>query len=148
MKFDWSNYLALAKNLLNQVNISLEERSNKSDSISETSLDEAKLRCAISRAYYSAFCIARNYLRDVEDDYRLNKWKEYKIPPHEYVINTFKESSNKDYKRIGRSLDGLREIRNKVDYEDSISLHVLPANTKIAVETAKQVIDLLKKLEQ
>ena len=50
MSFDWSNYLDLARELQRQGAI----HSSK----------EAELRSSISRAYYAAFCKARNYLRD------------------------------------------------------------------------------------
>lgn len=49
MSFDWSGYLDVAKELA---------------SVALTSANkEAKLRSAISRAYYAAFILARNYLR-------------------------------------------------------------------------------------
>lgn len=50
MSFDWSEYLNVAKELAGV----------------ETSAasQEAKLRAAITRAYYAAFIKARNHLRD------------------------------------------------------------------------------------
>jgi uncharacterized protein (UPF0332 family) len=50
-EFDWREYLNLAKFLLDL----------KSSGISK----EALYRCAVSRAYYSAFCWARNYAQDI-----------------------------------------------------------------------------------
>ena len=50
-EFDWREYLNLAKFLLDL----------KSSRISK----EALYRCAVSRAYYSAFCWERNYADDI-----------------------------------------------------------------------------------
>ena len=47
MSFDWSQYLNLAKELAGQATIPAEQ--------------EARLRDAISRSYYAAFILARNY---------------------------------------------------------------------------------------
>ena len=52
MTFDWSEYLKLAQELAGQT-------------VSPAN-EEAKLRSSVSRAYYAAFCKARNYLRDIE----------------------------------------------------------------------------------
>ena len=53
MNFDWSEYLNLAQEL-----------AGRPTSLSN---EEARLRSAISRAYYAAFCKARNHLRDNEN---------------------------------------------------------------------------------
>ena len=66
MKFDWEEYFNLAKELAGTT-------------------EEAKLRSAVSRAYYSAFCLARNYLRDIQQDPRLSRNKTYDINDHQYV---------------------------------------------------------------
>jgi len=61
--FDWSDYLELSRQLVGE---------------SGATIQEARQRCAISRAYYAAFCRARNYLVDhgatiteTVDDHRL-----------------------------------------------------------------------------
>lgn len=51
MPFDWKHYLELARELAQP-------------SASEPGQREAELWTAISRAYYAAFCHARNYSRD------------------------------------------------------------------------------------
>lgn len=69
MTFHWSEYLDLARELAQQPT------------------DEAKLRSAISRAYYAAFIKSRNFLQQREG---LN------IPTentHKYIINYFLTSS-------------------------------------------------------
>lgn len=74
MRFNWSDYFKLAQELVRQ---SLRSR-----------IKEAKLRSAISRAYYAAYIKARNHLRDKDG---------VTIPRrdvHQYVINFFSNSSN------------------------------------------------------
>ena len=103
MRFDWSEYLNLAQELA----------ATNSDSSDNR---EAKLRSAISRAYYSTFCLARNYLRDIEQDptlFRNNR----DINEHQYVANEFIDhpTKMKNMVKIGENLSRLRELRNKAD---------------------------------
>ncbi len=49
MSFEWSEYLNVAQELIEQAK--------------KASYQEAKVRAAISRAYYAAFGAARNHLR-------------------------------------------------------------------------------------
>ena len=102
MTFDWSEYFKLAQELAGRP-VSLAN-------------EEAKLRSSISRAYYAAFCKARNYLRDIEG---------HLIPSgadvHEYVRVEFKRSPDKLRKKIGWELDQLRIGRNRADYQDSVT---------------------------
>jgi uncharacterized protein (UPF0332 family) len=103
MKFDWSEYFNLAKEL------------------AETS-EEAKLRSAVSRAYYSAFCLARNYLRDIPQKPRLSRNKTYDINPHQDVAENFihHQSKSQTMIEIGQDLSRLRKMRNKADYQDTM----------------------------
>lgn len=102
MSFDWREFLNLAKELCGQ-------------QCAPASAD-AKLRTSISRAYYGAFCHARNYLRDVEG-LRVPEGPE----AHGFVIDAFTGKSDKALRRVGTRLDRLRVDRNKVDYEDEVS---------------------------
>ena len=108
MRFDWSEYLNLAQELA----------TTNSDSSANR---EAKLRSAISRAYYSTFCLARNYLRDIEKDPRLSR-KNRDINEHQYVAEEFiyHPTKMKNMVKIGENLSRLRELRNKADYEDTM----------------------------
>lgn len=56
MTFNWKEYLEIAKFLKN-INDSLSEKNAKFST-------EAAYRVAISRAYYAAFCYARNHAKD------------------------------------------------------------------------------------
>src|SRR4051794_32933829 len=101
MSFNWLEFLNLAEELAGNSNGS--------------SSQEAKLRSAISRAYYAAFITARNYLRDTEG-IRLPFNKDV----HIFVQNQFKYNSDKNRQKIGQWLGILRVTRNQADYDDVI----------------------------
>jgi uncharacterized protein (UPF0332 family) len=102
MMFDWSDYLDLAKELAGRM--------------ASHATEEAKLRSSVSRAYYAAFCKARNYLRDIEGR---------SIPStgdaHVFVRDEFRHSADRLRRKIGNNLNRLRIDRNKVDYDDSVT---------------------------
>jgi uncharacterized protein (UPF0332 family) len=124
MSFDWSEYLHLAQELTGQA-------------VTPPS-QEAKLRSAISRAYYAAFCLARNHLLD----------KGYPVPTdgraHKYVPQKFKSRPDLSHRQIGENLDRLREDRRKADYDNVVS--GLPSKTRMAIKLAKQAISTLGNL--
>lgn len=136
MKFDWSSYLKLAETLFDEV-------TNSSRQSNSSSMDEAKIRSSVSRAYYSAFCLARNYLRDIEGHTNL---KTDKVSIHEYVIKQLGISKDKDRRYLGECLSRLRGLRNEVDYEDYIASHLLIAKAKQTLKDANKVIELLNEL--
>ncbi len=125
MNFEWIKYLHLAHELGGQT-LSLANQ-------------EARLRAAISRAYYAVFCKCRNRLRDKEN---------HRIPPggkaHQYVCNEFKRSMNKLRRQIGQTLERLRSDRNKADYDDKITMLDLLVKTDLAL--ADNIISILNKL--
>jgi uncharacterized protein (UPF0332 family) len=100
--------------------------------------DEARLRSSISRAYYAAFCIARNHLRDVEQK---------PIPDesvHSYVISQFYSLGKRgNGKKLALELRRLRNHRNRADYDDSIN--GLSSMSQDALIRAERVISYLKK---
>ncbi|MEG4818348.1 HEPN domain-containing protein [Microcoleus sp. K5-D4] len=134
MKFDWSEYLKLAQELA----------ATNGDSSANR---DAKLRSAISRAYYSTFCLARNYLRDIEQDPRLFR-KNRDINEHKYVAEEFIEhpTKMKNMVKIGENLSRLRELRNKADYEDT--MFNLQGEARNALMLAENIISALSKLTQ
>ena len=135
MKFDWSNYLEVAETLYNEV-ISTSNQANSA------SINEAKVRSCISRAYYSAFCLTRNYLRDFEGYSNL---KTLKFSVHNYVIEELRNSKKRDFNKLGIILERLREYRVEVDYQDMVSFNLI-SKAKIAIVDAKKVVQLLQKL--
>ena len=129
MKFDWSEYFNLAQELAG-------------------TSEEAKLRSAISRAYYSVFCLARNYWRDIQQDPRLSRNKTYEINPHQYVPQKFihNQSKSQTMTDIGRDLTRLRKMRNKADYEDTF--YNLEREARTALMLAQNIISALNELTQ
>ncbi|MCU0546237.1 MAG: HEPN domain-containing protein [Oscillatoriaceae cyanobacterium Prado104] len=129
MKFDWSEYLNLAQELA-------------------ASNEEAKLRSAISRAYYSVFCLARNYLRDILQDPRLSRNKTYDINDHQYVADEFifNRSKAKKLIKIGENLSRLRQFRNKADYADTV--FTLSIYVKTALKIAQDIMTSLSELNR
>ncbi len=138
-KFEWSLYLVLAKELLDFN--SLEQKLNSIENIKETeNIKEAYYRTIISRAYYAAFCMARNYLRDT-----LNKRID-KVDVHRFVINEFKEQRKlKNSQNISNTLLSLRDYRNKADYDDICQIH-LDRIAQHAVKESQRIIDLISAL--
>lgn len=144
MKFDWCEYFRLAQELAN-VNAA---SSNESASNYKLQVSEAKLRSCISRAYYSAFCMSRNYLRDVLHDPRLSKARIGDVNEHQYVADEFlyNNAKNKKLIQIGNDLRRLREYRNKSDYDDKI--FNLQKEVKFALKLAEDIIANITELIQ
>lgn len=97
MPFDWREYLALAQYLQSQGN--------------GTFSQEAAHRCAVSRAYYAAFCHARNYARD-HQGFNLTRDPN----EHERVRSHFQQRGNT---AVATDLALLRQWRNQCDYHDT-----------------------------
>lgn len=128
MSFDWSEYFIVAQELANQAITSSKNQGTI----------EAKLRCAISRAYYAAFRKARNHLRDKEGEplHVLTHGN-----THQVVINLFNTGSDIDRLMIAQFLHDLRSARNRADYDDT--LPNLLGLTATALLQAEQVLALL-----
>ena len=98
MAFDWSEYLNLARLL-----------TFDPDFIAHR---EAKLRSAVSRAYYAAFCLTRNYALASSDFVPTGTSADHSLL-REHV------SAQGDLE-LSRSLDQLRRWRNCCDYDDDV----------------------------
>lgn len=144
MNFDWSKYFELAQDLadINSLNSSGSATNPKSK------IYEAKLRSSVSRAYYAAFCLARNYLRDFLHDPRLSKARNGDTNEHQYVADEFKHNKAKNKKMIevGSDLGRLRQFRNKSDYEDTI--YKLDNEVKFSLKLAENIIYKITELIQ
>src|SRR5437763_13368461 len=127
MSFNWSEYLILAQDLAS--------RSTTSP------IQEANLRAAISRAYYSVFCQARNHL--------INKDRK-RIRPnadaHKFVAESFEKSRNKNRQRIGFLLHDLRANRNLADYKDTLPYGDKSGKTKALLAEAEEILLSLHRL--
>jgi hypothetical protein len=97
--FQWSDYLQLARFLQGQRETSYSQ--------------EAAERSAVSRAYYAAYCHARNYARDREG-FVLSALPE----DHRRLREHFQ---NRGQELVARALSTLRQWRNRCDYDDSIA---------------------------
>lgn len=124
MSFNWDDYLFLAQDLAAPSNLPNQE---------------ARLRSAISRAYYSAFCKARNFLRDEQ---------RVQIPTtgeaHHLVWLHFKNRRDTVYKKIGENLRRLLNDRRCADYDDVIM--DLPFLANKALWRAQEIVSALDKL--
>jgi uncharacterized protein (UPF0332 family) len=123
--FDWYQYLVLAEYLY-----------DNRDTFPDR---EACLRAAISKAYYAAFCSARNYARDF-DRLVLDE----SAQDHGSVKKHYIRAPDPKNRQIGNSLDRLRDSRNQADYSDSIDK--LEELAKAAISQSKQVHTLLKQI--
>jgi hypothetical protein len=99
--FDWRAYLDLATEL-----------SGIHGAEATILLSEAASRTAVSRAYYGAFCHARNYAQQ-----RLGYIPQNTPSDHWAVRQHFRRHGMID---VAVSLDVLRTWRNACDYDDTV----------------------------
>lgn len=98
MAFDWGEYLKLAEFLVGKSGEGFGE--------------EASARCAVSRAYYAAFCHARDVAQ--AGSFRINQSGE----DHKRVRDHYQQ---RGMAPIAQKLDRLRQFRNACDYEADIA---------------------------
>ncbi|NOT64274.1 MAG: DNA-binding protein [Acidobacteria bacterium] len=123
MAFNWAEYLNLAQALAAPATFN-----------AATLNADALARCAISRAYYAAFCHARNYARD-----RHGLLLRYNGDDHSLIKRHFLQRRAHG---VAHKLDKLRSLRNESDYADAAS--DLPAKLADALAEAQKVIAILK----
>ncbi len=101
---------------------------------------DAKLRSAISRAYYAAFLRARYYLT--------YKAKDLNIPrdgtAHTCVREQFRSTTEAIRQEIWQGLDDLRKARNQADYQANYK--VSNNNVRFLVIQARHTISLINSL--
>jgi hypothetical protein len=98
MTFDWKEYFALAVFLENQAGAGFTV--------------EATTRCAVSRAYYAAFCYARNYAEAKLGYVRLKGGQDHRGVREHYKKRGMYPIANK--------LGTLYRWRGDCDYEDEM----------------------------
>jgi hypothetical protein len=126
MSFRWRDYIELAQEL--------------NGKRTKPYHRDAKLRSAISRAYYGAFVEARNFIEDVDG---------VNVPKggaaHGFVADYFEYgTANPTRVRIGINLGNLRTLRNLADYENVI--YTLPKRVQDSIRLSLQIIKLLDQL--
>lgn len=119
MVFDWREYFNLAQFLQGQSGISYTQ--------------EAAFQCAVSRAYYAAFCHARNYAHD-QHGFSPRSTSE----DHQRVRNHFR---GRGMVEISRKLENLRQWRNSCDYND-----IVPNVPHILTSAIAQSQEILNRL--
>ena len=157
MPFDWKEYLELAKE---------QRKSIPAGNVTIDDKIQAKLRCAISRAYYAVFILAREYLCDIENDPNLTLVARQKAGEsvnqrelreaenalrsvHTYVQKCFKASqglSKTDSIRqeVSKALRELSDERQEADYESDYQPKVATLDKQIhdAEKALKQIEQL------
>lgn len=123
MAFDWVSFLDIADHLYG-----LED-----DDLSH----EACCRAAISRAYYAAFCSARNYA-EIKDGFKRAQSKNEN--DHDRVQFHFK--NRQGGWGVFSRLKELRQWRNAADYDDDIG--GLISQTATILDKADEAIGYLK----
>ena len=123
MNFDWSTYLAVARHLLSAP--------------FATEHQEAVLRSSISRAYYAAFCIARNYVR-----------RAIPVPhtgqAHAVVWDYLRNQDDPRAQLVARKGVRLKTHRRKADYDDEVV--GLRALAEQGIRLSQEVIRSIGKL--
>ncbi len=127
MSFDWSEYLYLGQELFGTPTKPFSERT--------------KFRVIISRVYYAAFGVARNYLRDNTPHVTSTR-----KDAHWDVINQFLYDTNTVRRTIGKDLRNLFEYRKQADYDDDFP-ELSFALTQKAIYLANQVITRIERLK-
>ncbi|MCS6773433.1 MAG: hypothetical protein RMM31_08575 [Anaerolineae bacterium] len=117
--FDWRTYLHLAQVLLAQAD--------------RSPLQEAYQRSAVSRAYYAAFCHARNWAQT-----RLGFRPRGTAADHFGLKEHLAQSGASHFISAANLLDRLRKLRNQCDYEDK--LPDLPVLAPSALQIAQQIL--------
>lgn len=126
MSFHWGDYLTLADSLVSAP--------------AAPGPQEAALRTAISRAYYAAFCSARNLTRNRGEFVSTGAASD-----HELIAVYFRGSTDPTRQRIGVDLGRLRKYRNNADYDDQLAGDPL-ARAKLSVATAHGILTALGSL--
>lgn len=121
-EFNWAEYLRLAEELANRHG------------------DEAAQRAAISRAYYAAYCSARNKL----EGWQLLKRNQRSKTSHQDVWEAFEGDPRPGWDQIGQEGHNMKEDRRRADYEDQI--RDLDRFTKKAMRRARKLNSSLQGL--
>ncbi len=114
--FDWRDYLELAREL------------GSHD-------DEASLRSAISRAYYAAFCTARNRL--IQQGELIPQTRE----AHRLVWEKYVSHSAGSLRSVGNDGIRMRRWRNMADYDDHVPL--LASRARRTISKAAKLLETL-----
>lgn len=119
MSFDWTQFLELASNLAQQTPVGYSK--------------EAAERTAVSRAYFGAFCYARNHAAT-----RLG-FKPKRSADDHWLLREYFKGLGKKWIEIAEDLDDLRKWRNLCDYENIV--HDLSMFVSDAISGAYKIVN-------
>jgi uncharacterized protein (UPF0332 family) len=101
------------------------------------SADEARLRTAVSRAYYAAFHVARSYLADAG----------IAIPSSEHVHKklamALANAGHPALTEASRHVSNLRADRNEADYDLDSTMWSARSAALLRIDSAKRVVELI-----
>jgi uncharacterized protein (UPF0332 family) len=131
MSFDWKEYESFARLLAGK------------DVPDSQLTKDARLRTAISRAYYASFNLACEFI----EDYLQLKFKDTKSKSiHAKVIYEFSSDTDRDWKDIGADLGRLRDLRVNADYYKEMPKIV--NETNLAIMYARNIIKKIDTLKE
>lgn len=116
--FDWGDYLRLAHQLAQDSG-------------------EAEQRSAISRSYYAAYCMARNWLIPRDRHIRAGS-------KSIHIWHRFERDSDRTWRRIGVEGKRLKSRREEADYSNKVTS--LPNKVTDALNKADYIINTLDRL--
>jgi hypothetical protein len=123
VSFAWADYLALAQTL------------------ASPPTDEARLRTAISRAYYAAFNVAKGYLAGTRPHLTIPATGQ----AHEFVWNELTTKGTPAEALVGRRGIDLKRRRTMADYRLQWSMGVqVSKETTAALADARRIVTELK----
>lgn len=137
--FDWQEFLRFAQKIYAEV----EHLRELDDS------DESLCRIGISRAYYAAFHVARNYLLELEPNFSSGLGE----GSHQAIIKAFTRFDDKYRRQIGNKLAFLKDMRVRADYNErryrrrgEMGNAVL--ELKMATNYAEKILAIIKRCRQ
>ncbi len=125
VRFDWNDYYDLSCDLLENY---------------PTGLSDAAYRCAVSRAYYAVFGVAREHA-----EHRDKLTLEHNGTDHGRVQWHFRKAPNNTPRhQIGVNLNRLHDVRKTADYDAATS--ITHKSAELSLRMAAETLRLLKKL--
>jgi len=128
MTFSWATYFTLAQELFKNA--------------PNSPLQEARLRSAISRAYYAVFNESRVFLEARIPNVNIPKTgAAHNVVPDLLIHHSL---SNQNWVSVGNKLKRLKGYRRQADYDNRINQ--LPKTAQLSILEASSALALLKNL--
>lgn len=124
MGFDWRGFIAVAQQL-------------HSECLKESE-PESKIRCAVSRYYYGAFCYTRDCLADIGAFH-----PEYKTTDHSSLRENLRQKNKASSTLAASKLETLHDHRKTCDYDANVN-SISPTYAQVAYELASEIIESIQ----